>query len=120
MPDNRFTVHDGIISWFNGPEWDDVVLEAFRSEAQGVEAEARQNAPWADRTGMARSGLEATVKNDNGEIIMMLAHTAEHGLWLEVIQAGRFAIIMPTLEAAAPRVFARAAQAVENARRGSA
>lgn len=59
---------------------------------------ARANAPWEDRTGDARAGLNVSVDSDGDSIIMQLFHTVDYGLWLEVIQSGRFAIIMPTLQ----------------------
>jgi hypothetical protein len=59
---------------------------------------AKANAPWTDRTGNARNGLDVAVENDGNALIMELFHTVDYGLWLEVIQNGRFAIIMPTLQ----------------------
>lgn len=81
------------------------VAEAMEEGRMEVEAYAKANAPWSDRTGEARNGLTARVDNDGGDIVLELAHTAEHGYWLEVIQDGRFAIIMPTLEALGPRIL---------------
>jgi len=59
---------------------------------------AKANAPWTDRTGDARRGLDVAVDNDGNAITLQLFHTVDYGLWLEVIQSGRFAIIMPTLQ----------------------
>lgn len=95
------------------------VTEAVREGALELEAYARMNAPWADRTGEARSGLSTEVSNEMGEIVIDLFHTAEHGQWLEVIQDGRFAIIMPTLEALAPEIFAKAGAMVISTSPGS-
>lgn len=66
---------------------------------------AQANAPWADRTGEARAGLDYDVYEEGGEVVLDLMHTADHGYWLELIQGGRFAIIMPTLEAHAGAIF---------------
>lgn len=66
--------------------------------AQSMLDDAKANAPWADRTGAAREGLEVDVDNEGGEVVVTLMHTVEYGIWLETIQSGRFAIIMPTLE----------------------
>ncbi len=111
-------IDDGIIVWFDGPEWDQVAQEAFESARAGVEEYARSNAPWEDRTGNARAGLEANVSNGGGDVTMTLGHTVEYGLWLEVIQNGKFATIMPTLEAKAPQVMADAVAKIANARHG--
>lgn len=59
---------------------------------------AKQNAPWEDRTGMAREGLDTDVTMEHNTIIWTLYHTVDYGQWLETIQNGRFRIIMPTLE----------------------
>jgi hypothetical protein len=69
---------------------------------------ARANAPWGDRTGEARAGLDAEVYEEGDEIVVDLFHTAEHGVWLEIAMGGVYAIIMPTLEALGPDILRRA------------
>lgn len=120
MARGGMTIVDGI-----GPVLDAMVAsaalnveEAFRNGAQRVEQHAKQNAPWADRTGQARAGLTAEVSLVMGEVVLTLFHTAEHGQWLEVIQDGRFAIIMPTLEELGPEIMADAGAAVLEIERG--
>lgn len=115
---SNFLVDDGILVWFNGPEWDEVALEAFNEATTRVEQAAKLNAPWKDRTGRARAGLTARSQADNGDIVLTLFHTVEYGLWLEVIQNGNFATIMPTLEQYAPVIMREATQRVARARRG--
>lgn len=66
---------------------------------------AKQNAPWEDRTGDARRLLDVDVQQDGDNIVIQLYHQVDYGLWLEVIQSGRFAIIMPTLERFAGEAF---------------
>lgn len=70
-----------------------------------AEAEAQANAPWADRTGAAREGLYATVEREGLEIALSLEHSVDYGLWLETIQSGAYAIIMPTLESISGPLF---------------
>lgn len=77
-------------------------LEDFASE---VEDYAKENAPWNDITGAAREGLTASVSEEGTTLYLELYHTVDHGVWLEVIQSGRFAIIMPTLEAYSSEIF---------------
>lgn len=113
-----FLVQDGIIEWFNGPEWDSVALEVMEKNADRVVSSAQRNAPWTDRTGNARAGLESRVWNDGGIITLSLFHTVEYGLWLEVIQNGRFSIIMKTLEEEAPSLLREVAAEVATARQG--
>jgi hypothetical protein len=113
-----FTIIDGQAAWYAGPEWNHVALAAAQAFAPGVEDRARSNAIWEDRTGDARAGLTAEASESQGIIYLELAHTVDYGQWLEVIQNGRFAVIMRTLEEEAPPVFDAIALAVANARHG--
>jgi len=80
--------------------------EIMEQMAEEVLDYAQATAPWHDITGEARAGLSTEVYEEGGEIIMDLFHTVDYGEWLETIQSGRFAVIMPTLEAMAAEVFA--------------
>lgn len=115
---SQFLIDDGIIVWFDGPEWDEVALQAFNDATSQVEQAAKSNAPWADRTGRARAGLTARAQSDHGDIVLTLFHTVEYGLWLEVIQNGNFATILPTLEQYAPQIIRDAVQKINDARHG--
>jgi hypothetical protein len=102
-----------------GPHLDVLMLglakhtkDALEQGAEEVEAYAKDNAPWSDITGEARNGLTADVGEESGDITITLYHTAEHGRWLELIQDGAFAIIMPTLEALGPEILRRASLGV--------
>lgn len=78
-------------------------LEGFVEEVQEY---AQANAPWADRTGEARASLEAEVTTEGDSVLLILSHGVDYGEWLETIQSGRYAIIMPTLEHFAGQIFA--------------
>ena len=65
---------------------------------------AKENAPWDDRTGDARRGLDVHVEWEGMEIVLSMFHTVPYGQWLETIQSGSFAIIMPTLEIYAAKI----------------
>ena len=90
----------------------DRAREAIESGAAEVLDYAQANAPWDDRTGMARAGLTTEVGESDEGVVLVLAHTVDYGLWLEVIQSGRFAIIMPTLELYGSELIHRAGGAV--------
>ena len=90
----------------------DRAREVFEAGAGEVLGYAQHNAPWDDRTGMARDGLVTEVTEEGGEIFLSLAHTVDYGQWLETIQNGRFAIIMPTLELYSAELIHRAGGAV--------
>lgn len=111
-------VQNGQLPWFDGPEWDDIAEESFRQSAEDVKQAAKDNAIWEDRTGDARNGLDAGVENVNGSVLLTLFHTVEYGLWLETIQNGHFAVILPTLEQTAPVVFDAAVRQISESRKG--
>lgn len=75
--------------------------------AAKLQTEARENAPWEDRTGNARTGLFAITKKaakDGVKIYLSHGHTVEYGKWLELAHGGKYAIIMKTIEANLPEI----------------
>lgn len=102
-----FTVEDGIgfglLTLINGVN--NRARRAFEEGADEVVSYAKATAPWEDRTGDAREGLNADVYETTEGVVLDLFHTVDYGLWLETIQSGRFAVIMPTLEVYASRLF---------------
>lgn len=66
--------------------------------AAKIEAYAKQNATWTDRTGAARQGLRAFTVRAATSVVLVLTHSVAYGLWLEILHGGRFAIIMRTLQ----------------------
>ena len=115
---SNFLVADGVMLWFNGPDWTKQAEEVFEDASSLILAYAQRNAPWEDRSGMAREGLGVEVSHSFGEVVLELFHTVDYGLWLEVIQNGRFATIMPTLEVYAPRVFEAAGGVILTSQEG--
>lgn len=74
--------------------------------AAQIESAARKNASWTDRTGHARQGLTARAFKAGTAVTIALFHSAIYGIWLEVKNSGRFAIILPTLRQFHPQVMA--------------
>lgn len=74
---------------------------------------AKEQAPWEDRTGAAREGLDTDVSDDGDTIVWTMFHTVDYGIWLETIQNGRFSVIMPTLELYAPEIATGLSDTVE-------
>ena len=66
--------------------------------AAKIEAYAKIHAPWTDRTANARQGLTARAFRSATAVTIVLAHLMGYGIWLEVKNQGRYAIILPTLE----------------------
>jgi len=67
--------------------------------AARIEAAAKASATWTDRTGNARQGLTGKAVKTATGVILYLFHSAVYGVWLEVKNAGRFAVILRSLEA---------------------
>jgi hypothetical protein len=68
---------------------------------------AQAHAPWSDRTGAARAGLDVNVEQTSKLIGVTLFHTVDYGFFLEVRWGGRYAIILPTVETMGPQLMAK-------------
>lgn len=71
-----------------------------------MQNDARANASWTDRTGNARGGLFGTSEVAQKMVIIYLSHgpAIDYGVWLELANEGRYAIIMRTVEAHLPEL----------------
>lgn len=75
--------------------------------ASRIQTDMRQNAPWEDRTGNARSGLFSISERmavDVVRIWLSHGHTVDYGKWLELANAGKYAIIVPTFQQYMPEI----------------
>jgi hypothetical protein len=83
-----------------GQKVQEAVHQVAEYWAPVIETSAKQNAPWTDRTGNARQGLRGFVEDLSAtSVALYLTHSVEYGIYLELNYQGRYAIIMPTLEA---------------------
>jgi hypothetical protein len=65
-----------------------------------IEAYAKANAPWTDQTGNARQALFTLVEDLSRDVVALyLSHGVEYGIWLELKNSGKYAVILPALEA---------------------
>lgn len=90
----------------------DRMKEIMEDFAQEMVAYAQSHAPWEDRTGEARLGLGASVSDgfsswSHDAIEIVLFHGVDYGIWLEVRWGGKYAIILPTLEAMGPELMGK-------------
>lgn len=70
-----------------------------------LESYAKEHAPWTDRTGNARQGLQGFVEEVSQTIVdIYITHRMSYGIYLEVAHAGRFSVIWPTIQAHLPVV----------------
>lgn len=70
-----------------------------------VEGYATTNAPWTDRTGNARNTLSARTEHKPNTDSIILSHGMIYGVWLEVKNSGRYAIVIPTIKHMGPRLM---------------
>lgn len=98
--------------------------EIGRYFAPILEAHAKENAPWTDRTANARQALRGYVDGDvpreaSGEnaaaypdphdlardvVAIYLSHGMNYGVYLEASMQGRYAIIWPTIQEHLPAI----------------
>lgn len=60
-------------------------------------SQMKAEAPWTDRTGAARNGLHTKTEYTRDNYIIVFAHSVWYGIYLETIESGEYAIIMPTI-----------------------
>lgn len=113
----------GGIRWVRPPSqlaaavdrYGDRVREAIAAVAQYAATEmqnqAKNDASWTDRTGNARTGIFGTSEADwaNHVVTIYLSHGAviDYGVWLELANTGRYAVIMRTMESRYDEVMNR-------------
>lgn len=79
------------------------LLADARNVSKQMETWAKNNAPWTDRTGLARANLKAHVSFDNTDTLMMsLSHHMYYGVFLELCNAGKYAILESAINQYAP------------------
>lgn len=75
------------------------LLMLMQTAASKMEAWAKQNAPWTDRTGQARQRLTGQAYWENANIVVAaIAHQVDYGIWLELAHQRKYAILEKTLE----------------------
>lgn len=73
-------------------------LDMFAStKSEEIEAYAKANRPWTDRTGAAKALLSSYVEDMPDKIRIALAHGVDYGIWLELANDGNYSIIKPTI-----------------------
>lgn len=73
-----------------------MVAGANLTKTQAI-SHMRSTAPWTDRTGNARSGLNAEVEVSFNAVALILYHTMPYGVYLETRWGGKYAVIRPSI-----------------------
>lgn len=77
------------------------------TKAVEIEQTMKKNRPWTDRTGLAKTTLNAKVSQPNSHTIRITAaHGVDYGIWLELANNKNYAIVAPTIKTVAPKVMA--------------
>lgn len=74
-----------------------------------IENHMSAEAPWEDRTGNARQALFANIERVIRKSIAIdfgHGHGIEYGIYLEFANAGKYAIVGPTFDKFAPKIWA--------------
>lgn len=68
--------------------------------ATKMETWAKENARWTDRTGNARQSLKGrSYWEDANHIVAQLSHGVDYGIWLELANQKKYAILEDSIEA---------------------
>lgn len=76
-----------------------------KTAAAKLEAEAKTNRPWRDRTAQARQRIKGDCERTDKGIRLTLSHGVDYGPDLEFRHQKRYAIIYPTLRRMAPEIL---------------
>lgn len=71
-----------------------------------MEAYAKTNRPWTDRSSSAKNRLTGTsVRLSGNTVRCTISHGVEYGIWLELCNEGKYAIIKKTVDAISPEAL---------------
>lgn len=73
--------------------------------AQSMEAEAKTNARWEDRTSNARNSIQGSFGWEGSKAKITLSGNMDYSVCLELAHEKRFAILVPTIQRNAPNVL---------------
>lgn len=78
-------------------KFDAALYQFANNGAQKMEAYAKQNRPWTDRTGRARQSLKGSAYKANKGYRLEIAHGVSYGIYLEYKYNRKYAILWPTV-----------------------
>lgn len=69
---------------------------------QKIQQCAQENAPWTDRTGAARERLKYNSDIDENGLVISIFHQMEYGIYLELCNNEKYAILKNARDATLP------------------
>lgn len=76
-----------------------------QTSVKKLESDAKANARWTDRTGDARKRLIGYLTETPTAVRLNLSHGVDYGIWLELANEKRFAIVEPTIRMTSPYIL---------------
>lgn len=73
--------------------------------AKKMEAEAKRNAPWTDRTSNARNSIRGYHTWQGKRCSIVLSGNMDYSPWLELSNEKKYAILLPTIKRNTPEVM---------------
>jgi hypothetical protein len=74
-------------------------------KSKELEGYAKENKIWVNRSSRAWQGLTGTYEMKDKGAVIVLAHTVDYGLWLELAHEKKYAIVEPTIRLQSQAVF---------------
>jgi len=76
-----------------------------QAAAAKLEAKAKTDAPWTDRTGLARQTMAGVCDWAGESLRVGIAGNMNYSVYLEFCNEGRFAVLWPTLNAMSAEII---------------
>ena len=73
--------------------------------AEAMESYAKETARWTDRTGNARQRLKGSTRWEEAALIAAISHNVDYGIWLELCNEKKYAILEEALESQAQNLI---------------
>lgn len=106
MADTSFTLDTSGINLDLFNERFNAAIEAkCNKKSKELESYAKDNKIWENRSSHAWQGLTGTYEVDDKGAVIVLAHTVDYGLWLELAHEKKYAIVEPTIRLQSQAVF---------------
>lgn len=87
------------------PKLTSALLMYMSTKSAQIQAKMKMKRPWTDRTGMAKMMLSAKPNHPNEFTFqIILAHGVDYGIWLELANEKKYAILMPTINEEGPKM----------------
>lgn len=75
-----------------------------KTAASQLEASAKREAPWIDRTTNARNSIQGKFKWEGDRAVVELSGNMDYFVYLELAMGKRYAILVPTIQRHGPGI----------------